>query len=126
MITYTIVYHTHVHTLQAPAIRSQPQPVVARPYQYHSDIGQNALMLAIAVTIFLFVFGCFWGMICSCIGVVFASNVSTHMYAPTHTFMYAHTHTNTHTHRPPMLQGEVIFREQRQSIAPQLVVQLEG
>ena len=55
----------------------QPQQVVqtVRPTG-SSDYGSGAMIIAIGVTIFIVLFGCWWSLICSIAGIVLASNVS--------------------------------------------------
>ncbi len=51
-------------------------PVVARPVNYQPDAGHAALMFAMIITVFSLIFGCWWGIICSIPGIVFANAVS--------------------------------------------------
>ncbi len=51
-------------------------PVIARPLGYQPDAGNAALMFALVVTIISLVCGCWWSIVCSIPGVVFANAVS--------------------------------------------------
>ncbi len=59
----------------------QAAPVlVVRPGNYQSDAGQGALVFAIIITLFALVCGCWWSIVCSIPGMVFASSVSCVYY----------------------------------------------
>ena len=94
-ITRTHTY-THTHTQQHyPAGYAQQQctsnvvvvqqsaaviPVVTRPEGYQPEAGQAALVFAMIITILALIFGCWWSIICSIPGMVFASSVSVCVY----------------------------------------------
>ena len=58
-------------------VQHQPQPVQRVQYRTgNSDYGAGAMVFAIGVTIFVVFFGCWWSLICTIAGIMFAANVS--------------------------------------------------
>ncbi len=58
-------------------VMQQAAPVtIVRPSIHQSDAGQGALVFAIIITLFALVCGCWWSIVCSIPGIVFASSVS--------------------------------------------------
>ncbi len=55
-------------------------PVVVRPDGYQPDAGQGALVFAMIITIIALIFGCWWSIVCSIPGIVFASSVRDHAF----------------------------------------------
>ncbi len=55
-------------------------PVVVRPDGYRPDAGQPALLFSMIITIFALVCGCWWSIVCSIPGMVFATSVSFNPY----------------------------------------------
>ena len=51
-------------------------PVIVRPDGYQSDAGQPALVFSMIITIFALICGCWWSIVCSIPGMVFATSVS--------------------------------------------------
>ncbi|XP_064390765.1 uncharacterized protein LOC135338522 isoform X2 [Halichondria panicea] len=52
-------------------------PVVVRPDGYQPEAGQAALVFAMIITIFSLIFGCWWSVVCSIPGIVFANSATS-------------------------------------------------
>ncbi|XP_064407026.1 cell death-inducing p53-target protein 1 homolog [Halichondria panicea] len=58
-------------------VMQQAAPVtIVRPSIHQSDAGQGALVFAIIITLFALVCGCWWSIVCSIPGIVFASSAT--------------------------------------------------
>ena len=71
MLTYDLFQNNVVVVTQ--------QPQVVQPVRYtagNSDYGTPALVFALVITVFIVLCGCWWSLICSIAGIIFASNVS--------------------------------------------------
>ena len=73
MLTYDLFQHNVV------VVQQQPQVVQPIRRSGNSDYGTPALVFAIGVTMFIVFFGCWWSLICSIAGIIFAANVSIHV-----------------------------------------------
>ena len=72
MLTYDLLFqHNVVVVTQQPQV---VQPVLYR--RGNSDYGTPALVFALVITVFIVFCGCWWSLICSIAGIVFAANVS--------------------------------------------------
>lgn len=75
MLTYDLFSFQH----NVVVVTQQPQVVQPIRRTGNSDYGTPALVFAIGVTMFIVFFGCWWSLICSIAGIIFAANVSVVM-----------------------------------------------